>query len=139
MTADVLLSFADVMDRTTLTRIELHQLLREGAFVEPIEVAPNEWVWRESDVDDWIEARPAADAMAIGAAFHDEIFQIPISGQKGHVTSAVDPKARAILTASALGSTRRLWGDPRSETPQPQDTPVAETADASHPVGFRRH
>lgn len=138
MTDDVFLSYADVMDRTTLTRIEFQQLLREDAFVEPIEVAPNDWVWRESDIDDWIESRPAAAATTIRAAFDDETDEIPISGQKGHIASAASPKARAILAVSTLPANRRRWGNPRSETSDPQNAPVADTVDVSRPVGFRR-
>ena len=56
----IFLSYASVCERTMLSRQELWRLLEGNVFVEPIEIAPNEWVWREDEIDAWIDARPVA-------------------------------------------------------------------------------
>ena len=59
--ADVFLSYAGACERTTLTIVELTQMIGTGGFPDPIEIAPSTWGWRESDVDAWIDARPIAE------------------------------------------------------------------------------
>jgi predicted DNA-binding transcriptional regulator AlpA len=59
------ISHADVMDRTLLTRAEIQSMLRRGIFVKPVEVSPGNLMWRESDIDHWIETRPIAEDLPV--------------------------------------------------------------------------
>ncbi len=60
MTAIVWLTLDDVKDRTTLPRSEIKRLVASREFPSPIERTDGSHVWREADIDQWIECRPRA-------------------------------------------------------------------------------
>lgn len=56
-----LLRIDKVMERTGLSRTTIWRREREGDFPSRVRIGPNAVAWREDDVDDWIESRPAVD------------------------------------------------------------------------------
>ena len=90
MTDTLFLNYADVMHRTTLSRLEIEQLIREGAFVEPVEIAPEQWAWREADIDAWIESLPIAEADAMH--FTEDTFETNDQSMVSSMVSKLKPK-----------------------------------------------
>lgn len=58
MTATVWLTVDEVTDRTTLQEPEIKKLIAAGEFPSPVQGEDGARVWRESDIDEWISARP---------------------------------------------------------------------------------
>lgn len=58
MTATVWLTVDDVTDRTTLLKSEIKKLVAAGAFPAPVSGEGGANVWRETDIEKWIAARP---------------------------------------------------------------------------------
>lgn len=54
-----LLTTREVVERTTLTRMSLYRMSREGRFPLPIQLAPTRIAWRERDIDAWVRERVA--------------------------------------------------------------------------------
>ncbi|MBL8564319.1 MAG: AlpA family phage regulatory protein [Hyphomicrobiaceae bacterium] len=61
MTATTWLTIDDVKDRTTLPHGEIMGLVASGDFPSPVEQPDGTHAWRESDIDEWIEARPRVE------------------------------------------------------------------------------
>ena len=51
-----LLRISDVANKTTLAKSTLWGKISKGQFPKPIKISPASSVWKESDVDDWIES-----------------------------------------------------------------------------------
>lgn len=51
-----LLRISDVANKTTLAKSTLWSKISKGQFPKPIKISPAISVWKESDVDDWIES-----------------------------------------------------------------------------------
>ncbi len=51
-----LLRISDVANKTTLAKSTLWGKIAKGQFPKPIKISPAISVWKESDVDDWIES-----------------------------------------------------------------------------------
>ena len=62
MTPITWLAIDEVRDRTTLPRIEINRLVEAGTFPKPESIS-GKAVWRETDIDQWIDARPIADVL----------------------------------------------------------------------------
>ena len=65
---DRLLRRRDVEARTGLSRTSIYRLMREGRFPEPLKVGPKAVRWPESEIIDWLAARPRAKGEAGQAA-----------------------------------------------------------------------
>ena len=52
-----LIKLPDVLERTLLSRGTVYALLKKGEFPRPIKLSERINAWRESDIEDWIEAR----------------------------------------------------------------------------------
>jgi prophage regulatory protein len=50
-----LLRIADVSIKTTLAKSTIWLKIAEGSFPKPTKLSPAINVWRESDIDEWIE------------------------------------------------------------------------------------
>ena len=50
-----LLRIADVSTKTTLAKSTIWLKLAEGTFPKPTKLSPAINVWKESDIDEWIE------------------------------------------------------------------------------------
>jgi prophage regulatory protein len=50
-----LLRIADVSIKTTLAKSTIWLKMAEGSFPKPTKLSPAINVWRESDIDEWIE------------------------------------------------------------------------------------
>lgn len=58
MNADVqLLRISDVSKKTTLAKSTLWLKIAQGQFPKPIKLSPAISVWKQSDIDAWIEER----------------------------------------------------------------------------------
>jgi prophage regulatory protein len=57
--ADVLLDFAEVQRRTTLSRTTVWRLERGGHFPPSIKLSPSRIAWREKDITAWLLRRAA--------------------------------------------------------------------------------
>ena len=53
-----MLRVPEVMARTGMARVTLWRRVRDGAFPAPIELGVNMIGWPETEIEDWIEARP---------------------------------------------------------------------------------
>ena len=51
-----LLRIADASERTTLAKSTIWLKISQGLFPKPIKLSPGINVWRESDIDAWIES-----------------------------------------------------------------------------------
>lgn len=58
MIAIVWLTLDDVTDRTTLSRPEIERLVASGEFPSPVQGEDGACVWRDGDIDQWIDGRP---------------------------------------------------------------------------------
>jgi len=52
-----LLRIADVSKKTTLAKSTIWLKISQGAFPKPTKLSPAINVWKESDIDAWIESR----------------------------------------------------------------------------------
>ena len=43
-----------------LSRTTLLRRVKDGGFPKPVRLSPNAVGWRQSDIDRWLESRPAA-------------------------------------------------------------------------------
>ena len=50
-----LLRIADVSSKTTLAKSTIWLKMAEGSFPKPTKLSPAINVWKESDIDEWIE------------------------------------------------------------------------------------
>lgn len=55
--ADVLIRLEQVVERTTLSRATIYQLISEGRFPKQIQIGPRRVAWRLSDINEWIADR----------------------------------------------------------------------------------
>lgn len=55
---DVMLRFADVVERTGLSRTTIWRKVRAGTFPAPIALTENSVGWKSEWVDDWVNALP---------------------------------------------------------------------------------
>lgn len=62
MTPITWLAIDEVRDRTTLPRTEINRLVKAGTFPKPESIS-GKAVWRETDIDQWIDTRPIADVL----------------------------------------------------------------------------
>ena len=62
MTPITWLAIDEVRDRTTLPRTEINRFVKAGTFPKPESIS-GKAVWRETDIDQWIDARPIADVL----------------------------------------------------------------------------
>jgi prophage regulatory protein len=51
-----LLRISDVANKTTLAKSTIWLKIAQGRFPKPIKLSPAISVWKESDVDNWIES-----------------------------------------------------------------------------------
>lgn len=65
VTATVWLTVDEVTDRTTLLEPEIKKLIAAGEFPSPLQGEDGARVWRETDIDEWIESRPRAMHLAL--------------------------------------------------------------------------
>ncbi len=56
------LSERDLVEQIGLSRVTLWRKVRAGDFPPPRKISQNRKAWLESEVSDWISARPVADA-----------------------------------------------------------------------------
>jgi predicted DNA-binding transcriptional regulator AlpA len=63
------LTIDDVTDRTTLPPAEIAALVIEGSFPQPVVMAGSS-VWREPDIDHWIDSRPVVADFVQPATLH---------------------------------------------------------------------
>ena len=63
-TTEVLLKTADVLDLLQVKRTRLHQLVKTGAFPQPIRLGPKSPRWRQRDIDAWLNAGGAGGEAA---------------------------------------------------------------------------
>jgi prophage regulatory protein len=55
------LSVKDLMERgINYSRVQLWRLIKAGEFPRPVQLSKQRSAWRESDIDDWMAARPLA-------------------------------------------------------------------------------
>ena len=59
-TNDRLLRLSEVQTRTALGRSTIYRLMRNGDFPEPLKIGTRAVRWRESEIEDWLAARPRA-------------------------------------------------------------------------------
>jgi len=52
-----LLRIADVSTKTTLAKSTIWLKMAEGRFPKPTKLSPAINVWKESDIDEWIESK----------------------------------------------------------------------------------
>jgi prophage regulatory protein len=52
-----LLRIADVSTKTTLAKSTIWLKMAEGSFPKPTKLSPAINVWKESDIDEWIEKK----------------------------------------------------------------------------------
>ena len=57
---DRLLRRTEVEVRTGLSRTSIYRLMREGRFPEPLKIGSKAVRWPESEIADWLTARPRA-------------------------------------------------------------------------------
>lgn len=57
---DRLLRRREVEARTGLSRTSIYRLMREGRFPEPLKIGSKAVRWPESEIGDWLAARPRA-------------------------------------------------------------------------------
>jgi predicted DNA-binding transcriptional regulator AlpA len=60
VTATVWLTVDEVMDRTTLLEPDINRLVVAGDFPPPVKKSDGTFVWREIEINEWIETRPRA-------------------------------------------------------------------------------
>lgn len=53
---DKLLRLSDVSEKTTLAKSTIWLKISQGKFPQPTKISPAINVWRESDIDDWVNA-----------------------------------------------------------------------------------
>jgi predicted DNA-binding transcriptional regulator AlpA len=58
-----LLKAKEVLERTSLSRGWMYELMERGAFPRPVQIQPGSKrvAWRDRDIEDWIERRKPAD------------------------------------------------------------------------------
>jgi prophage regulatory protein len=61
-----LLRISDVANKTTLAKSTLRVKIAKGNFPKPIKLSPNVSVWKESDVDAWINSFYSAPSLREG-------------------------------------------------------------------------
>ena len=59
-TNDRLLRLSEVQTRTALGRSTIYRLMRNGDFPEPLKIGARAVRWRESEIEEWLAARPRA-------------------------------------------------------------------------------
>ena len=59
-TNDRLLRLSAVQTRTALGRSTIYRLMRNGDFPEPLKIGARAVRWRESEIEEWLAARPRA-------------------------------------------------------------------------------
>ena len=59
-TNDRLLRLSAVRSRTALGRSTIYRLMRNGDFPEPLKIGARAVRWRESEIEEWLAARPRA-------------------------------------------------------------------------------
>lgn len=64
MTAIVWLTVDEVTDRTTLPALQIKKLVAAGEFPSPVQGEDGARLWRETDIDAWIDARPRDEGIA---------------------------------------------------------------------------
>lgn len=47
-----------VLEKTGISESRVYQLMRSGSFPESVELGPNSVGWYETEVDEWLAARP---------------------------------------------------------------------------------
>lgn len=52
-----MISFAEVQERTTLSRSTIERGEKSGEFPKRIRLSENRIAWREEDIDNWIETK----------------------------------------------------------------------------------
>ena len=55
-----LLRLSEVRSRTALGRSTIYRLMRNGDFPEPLKIGARAVRWRESEIEEWLAARPRA-------------------------------------------------------------------------------
>lgn len=61
--AEKILRIREVVNRTGLSRPTVYRLVQSGSFRRQVQLSPQCVGWKESEIDDWIEARcPAPTA-----------------------------------------------------------------------------
>ena len=58
MTADRIFRLPEVLARTGLGRSTLYSMVERGEFVRPVRLGVRAVGWRESDLAEWMAARP---------------------------------------------------------------------------------
>ena len=62
--ATKLLTFAEVRERTTLSRMSIKRLLASGKLAAPIQISPGRLVWRSADIGAYIASCSAGTPAA---------------------------------------------------------------------------
>lgn len=55
-----ILRIRSVIERTGLSQSTIYKYMSEGQFPKPIRLGPRAVGWRDSDIEDWIAARPVS-------------------------------------------------------------------------------
>lgn len=58
--AEKILRIREVVSRTGLSRPTVYRLVQSGSFPRQVQLSPQCVGWKESEIDDWIEARRPA-------------------------------------------------------------------------------
>ena len=59
-TVDRLMTIAEVLEVTGLSRSSIYSLMRQGGFPEPLKVGPRAVRWRLSEIEEWQATRSRA-------------------------------------------------------------------------------
>ena len=57
---DRLLRLSEVQTRTALARSTIYRKMRDGSFPEPLKIGVRAVRWPESEIEEWLAARPRA-------------------------------------------------------------------------------
>ncbi len=60
--APKILRLRAVCEVTGLSRSTVYRLVSDGGFPKPVRLGPQSVGWRVSEVDEWLESRPVAEA-----------------------------------------------------------------------------
>ena len=67
-TSNKLLRISGVSDKTTLAKSTIWLKIAQGTFPKPIKLSPAISVWRESDIDAWIDSHVSTSNLLQGGA-----------------------------------------------------------------------
>ena len=75
---DRLLTVAEVLEATGLSRSTVYVLMRQGGFPEPLKVGPRAVRWRLSEIEDWQATRARAKGDLVQESRQVSLFSLPL-------------------------------------------------------------